>query len=342
MDNFTPLKSFGQKKKKISKFLLFTNIFLMMFVVGLTGYYLQNQLISRDSQAGCRKNSTSANCQRINFRQRVYKGGYAGEYTATVNLGTPQNPVSKKVVPVWFTSADGRAYIIKNTSVGPGGTLIQSDDLKQALDKAGLPPNFIDGGSCMLPNGGHEINDYCIAPGNCNTTTTNGGMSTAAGGAVNPNENCNVWHYSICPVGIPPYCTESGGPEGDTAPTPTRVPTATPTPTRTIITNTPTPTPTATSTPTPTITPFISNTPTATPVISNTPTATPVISNTPTATPTATSTPAPGTPTVTPTEIILAKVSASPTVVVSLLKTGMVKSFMYWIPGAIMLVGLLL
>lgn len=49
-----------------------------------------------------------------------------------------------------------------------------------------------------------------------------------------------------------------------------------------------------------------------------------------------------GAPTATPTEIILAKVSASPTTVVKLLQTGISKSFMYWIPVGIMLLGLLL
>lgn len=51
---------------------------------------------------------------------------------------------------------------------------------------------------------------------------------------------------------------------------------------------------------------------------------------------------APGAPTATPTEIILAKISTSPTTVVKLLQTGVVQSFMYFIPALIMLVGLIL
>jgi hypothetical protein len=50
---------------------------------------------------------------------------------------------------------------------------------------------------------------------------------------------------------------------------------------------------------------------------------------------------APGAPTATPTEIILAKISTSPAVV-KLLQTGVVQSFMYFIPALIMLVGLIL
>ncbi|MCR4313447.1 MAG: hypothetical protein NUV58_04310, partial [Candidatus Roizmanbacteria bacterium] len=44
----------------------------------------------------------------------------------------------------------------------------------------------------------------------------------------------------------------------------------------------------------------------------------------------------------TPTEIILAKTSISPTAVAKLLETGVVKSFIYLIPAAIMLIGLIL
>lgn len=44
----------------------------------------------------------------------------------------------------------------------------------------------------------------------------------------------------------------------------------------------------------------------------------------------------------TPTEIILAKTSISPTTVGKLLETGVVKSFVYLIPAAIMLIGLIL
>lgn len=69
---------------------------------------------------------------------------------------------------------------------------------------------------------------------------------------------------------------------------------------------------------------------------------TPIPSKTPT--PTATATPEPTeTVTATPTEIIIAKIStSSPTAVVSLPKTGTIKSFIYIVPALIMLVGLIL
>lgn len=141
---------------------------------------------------------------------------------------------------------------------------------------------------------------------------------------------------SPTPTPTVPSVTNTPIPTSTTAPNATN----TPTPTKT-------PTPTPTRTPTPTATPIITNTPTMTPTgtiaPSNTPTATPtgtlVPTNTPTSTPVLTNTPGPS---ATPTEIILAQVSASPTGVTNLLQTGVVKSFLYFIPAIIILIGLIL
>mgnify|MGYP001620061069 CR=1 FL=1 len=85
--------------------------------------------------------------------------------------------------------------------------------------------------------------------------------------------------------------------------------------------------------------------PTRIPITTRAPT--PIPSKTPT--PTATVTPKPTemiislSPTAAPTEIIIAKIStSSPTAVVSLPKTGTIKSFIYIVPALIMLVGLIL
>lgn len=83
---------------------------------------------------------------------------------------------------------------------------------------------------------------------------------------------------------------------------------------------------------------------TPTPIPSNTPTPILILSSTPTVTL------QPGqinlSPTATPTEIIIAKISItsspSPTIIVSLPKTGTIKSFIYIVPALIMLVGLIL
>ncbi|MBI5122266.1 hypothetical protein HZA75_00245 [Candidatus Roizmanbacteria bacterium] len=85
----------------------------------------------------------------------------------------------------------------------------------------------------------------------------------------------------------------------------------------------PTRTPTRTPTPTPSKTP--------TPTVTATPTR--EISLSPTINPTVT---------LKPTEIVIAKISTSPTAVVSLPKTGTIKSFIYIVPALIMLIGLIL
>lgn len=136
----------------------------------------------------------------------------------------------------------------------------------------------------------------------------------------------------VCSCGTVTIAVASPTPTTPPSVTDTPIPTATPIPptaTPPIITNTPTMTPTGTIAP--------SNTPTMTPTGTLVPTNTPT--NTPTSTPVLTNTPGPS---ATPTEIILAKVSPSPTSTTQLLKTGMIQSFLYWIPAAIMLVGLIL
>ncbi len=94
---------------------------------------------------------------------------------------------------------------------------------------------------------------------------------------------------------------------------------AVPLPTRILSTGQARLTPTTTRIPTRTPTPIPSNTPTPILILSSTPTVT-----------------------LTPTEIIIAKISTSPTVIVSLPKTGTIKSFIYIVPALIMLVGLIL
>ncbi|MEK7177540.1 MAG: hypothetical protein AAB705_01795 [Patescibacteria group bacterium] len=166
---------------------------------------------------------------------------------------------------------------------------------------------------------------------------------------IKANGNINWNCLDTLTTCAPSVCSCTGTSVTNTPiPTATDIPvlTNTPIPTATdipILTNTPTPT----RTPTPTPTPVISNTPSPTPtgtiVPSNTPTATPtgtlVPTNTPTSTPVLTNTPGPS---ATPTEIILAQVSPSPTSTTQLLQTGVLKSFLYWIPAVIILVGLIL
>lgn len=62
MDNFTPLNS-EKKKKKINKFLLVGNILMMVFVVGLTGYYLRSRLLETQSTKACTWNDSRGYCR---------------------------------------------------------------------------------------------------------------------------------------------------------------------------------------------------------------------------------------------------------------------------------------
>lgn len=48
MDNFTPLKT---EKKKTNKFLIFANLVLLVIVVGVTGFYLKNKLLTTEQKA---------------------------------------------------------------------------------------------------------------------------------------------------------------------------------------------------------------------------------------------------------------------------------------------------
>jgi len=149
------------------------------------------------------------------------------------------------------------------------------------------------------------------------------------------NQTCagTIPAISPTPTGIS-IIAPSNTPTPTKIPIPTSadlVPTSTP-----ILTPTPTRNPTATMTPAPTTPP---GQPTNTPGFSASdtsgPTAT-LIPTTPPGQPTNTAA-----PTATPTEIILAKTTTVPTTT-QLLQTGVLKSFLYWVPAIILLVGLIL
>jgi len=302
MDNFTPLNS-EKKKKKLNKFLLFGNILMMVFVVGLTGYYLRSRLLETQNSQACSWNSDSGYCRE--------------------QLGRRANEEAVREHGSATACTEGQ---VGCKAPGVGG---------------------IDGwhySNCA--NGASDA--YC--------TGNTGGGGGGGGG------NTTI-------ASVP-----TDTPTPTSTPIPTDVPTATPTPTG-IVTSTPTPTPTgvtSTGTPTPTVTP---GGPTSTPTA--TPTPGPLVCATKDCNET-TRKCEPGnvcikandgsnycsneslvdscksnpissvcckivpTSNATPTEIILAKTSISPTTVGKLLETGVVKSFVYLIPAAIMLIGLIL
>jgi len=299
MNNFTPLNS-EKKKKKINKLLLIGNILMMVFVVGLTGYYLRSRLLETQSTKACTWNDSRGYC-------REQLGRRANEEAVRENGSTnPCNPGD-----------------VGCKAPGVGG-----------LD-------YWHYSNCA--NGASDA--YC-------TGNTGGG-----GGG----ENTTI---ASIPTNTPiPTAT----------PTPSEIPTATPTPTG-IVTSTPTPTATPTGALTPTSTPTGTLIPTSTPTVTPTPTIAQLVCATKDCNET-TRPCAPGnicikandgsnycsneslvdsckssptesscckiapTSNATPTEIILAKVS--PTVVTKLPQTGVAKSFMFLIPAAIMLIGLI-
>lgn len=346
MDNFTPLKAFEKKKKKINKFILTANILLMIFVVGLTGYYLKGKYFTSSSQA-CTKNDRRGYCRQINANQAM-RGGYAGGY----NIPGTNHP------PIYY--ADKPEQLASDLGIP-------------------LPTSSADNNTTLASNVPCNVTNAYFGPFTCVNSGVGGvqGMhwSVCANGVIG-NSNCNVVaSENDNDVDVPtPTPTTPSISNTPTPTTPAISNTPTPTPS-----NTPTPTPSDTPTPTPTVTPVISNTPTATPVISNTPTSTPIpvlcgtkscdnatnpcrsnyvciqandgsnYCSSPDFVNACKANPsynacciAPGAPTATPTEIILAQISASPTTTAKLLQTGVVESFMYWIPATIMLIGLIL
>ena len=332
MDNATPLKSI---KKPVNKFFLIANIILLLITVVIGVYYLKIYIPSTTKPKAsctpntiyCRRDDPSV-CPNIISSLAGYRCDGNGN-----SMGC--------------SGYDACARIVY-----PG----QSCSGLSGYDSNGsTPANFV--GCC------NRENCWCYPPGGSGTVSCVDNSSGVSCG----------WNPDGC--GSPPQ-------EDTPTPTATPFVTNTPTPTRTptpTATRTPTPSVTPIVSSTPSVTPFISNTPTVTPLVSNTPgpsaTPIPVLCGTkdcdnatnpcrsgyncvqahdgsnyctsPDFTVACKANPsyntcctAPGAPTATPTEIILAKTTISPTV--TLLKTGMVKSFMFLIPALIMLIGLIL
>jgi hypothetical protein len=103
-----------------------------------------------------------------------------------------------------------------------------------------------------------------------------------------------------------------------------------------------TPTPVETSTPIPTVPLTPTDVPDDTPTPIDTPTVTPTVTLTPTGTPPATDTPGQPTNTLTPTEIIIAQTSETPTVVAAVPSAGKPATWLIAIPAIILLLGILL
>jgi len=241
VDNFTPLKT-EKKKRKVSKFFIFGNL-LLVIIVALIGffYYNQQKLISRVPKAGtgCNADHPKWECVQDGC---CWQG--ADDGCTDPNAGGTQ-----------CTPAPGSGQCNDCTQNRPscpdGQTLICNPDSKSCV----TPVN------CLFPTkpaiplescGGSIIKFQCYTDCAC-----------SSGGTPTPTPTGEVTNTPTPTGGI------------TNTPTPTGIITNTPTPTMTP-SSTPTSTPesTPTATPTGTITP--SNTPTITPTNTPGPSSTPI------------------------------------------------------------------
>jgi len=380
MDNFTPLRK-SANKKKLNKFLVIGNLFLVVLIAVIGFSYYNNTLLTSQQKAGfdCSDWSDTRKC---NAERKEYEE--SGQADADKEAKKKKEQEAKRLAneEIGGGGCPGGYVTCDVTDTGGKGHRFCLDETKnagcnsEAVERGITMKTGIGVGSDLAEQGGWicEIGKKGYSGGPCLA----GNSVKTIGNQKPPGCFCGIiqidggqWdgtYQSTCGC---------GSKEEETQVTTTLIGTIIPTPTGEEI---------PTSTPTPTIIP------TATPIISNTPTVTPLISNTPTITPTPTiaklvcatkdcnettrpceagnicikanngsnycsnislvdackSNPTEDvcckilSPTATPTEIIVAKTTTSPTVVVKLLQTGVAKSFMFLIPAAIMLIGLIL
>lgn len=328
MDNFTPLKPVEKKKRKFSKFFIFGNLFLVVLVAVIGIFYYNRVLLPTKQKAVEQYYRDERHCKKDEVEE------YPTDHWCLV-----------------------KSYC-QDDNNGPGNC--HTEELGCESVEEGCRAGGGGGGS------GQVCNQNCLIDSNCIS-----GLS-----CVDVGDTFKRCRNPVCKDEADCTCAPTPTPPDVTnTPTPTDVITNTPTPTSTP-TNTPTPTSTLTPTPTPTGTIVPSNTPTATPTATPGPSATPIpvpcgtkscdnatnpckdnyicvqandgsnYCTSPDFQTACKASPtydncctAPGAPTATPTEIILAQTTVtSPPVPV----TGMVQSFMYLIPALIMLVGLIL
>lgn len=333
MDNFTPLKPAEKKKKKFNKFLIFGNLFLIVLVAVIGIVYYNRTLVTTQ-----RKAEERLNCNADHPKWECIQDGccWQGADDGCAKPGEPG--YDPKCIPQ------------------PGAGQCQTCGEERPKCPNGQPP--------VCDTSKIE----CVGIAQCQFPRRAARPLTSCGTSEQIKFNC----YTDCSCNPEPTATPTP-PDVTNTPTPTDVITNTPTPTATP-TNTPTATPTSTPTNTPTPT-----TPPGQPTNTPGPTSTPIPVPCGTKSCDNTTNPcrdnyicvqandgsnyctspdfqtackanptynncctAPGAPTATPTEIILAKVSPSPTSVEKLLQTGVMQSFVYLIPAFIMLIGLIL
>lgn len=259
MDNFTPLKV-EKKKRKINKFLIFGNLFLVVLVAAIGIFYYNNVLISQKQKALESGERDECKCIKDGDPTVYY---WCLAYTTC----TDDNNAPKRCIPNKDGYRCDPGYTCNETAEscgGGGGGTVKKICNQVCMQDISCIPGLV----CYKSKG--SILKYCRNP------------------------DCQEEEDCTCPVTpTPPNVTDTPTPTPTTpvitnTPTPTRTPTPTPTATP-VITNTPTPTQTPTPTATPTGTIVPSNTPTVTPTNTPGPSATPTptdVPDEPTATPT--------------------------------------------------------
>lgn len=327
MANYTPLKV-----KKRGNFFLLANMLLVLIIVGVTGFYLKDKLITTEQKAVapgacmCASDKTGNNVggscsgsscvcpsgshEKNNRCGESSGGGDPGEQNNSQSCGNSGG--------IWcnVTDINGKKHsFCINSNGSQGGCTAAAVSQGITMQTGGGGPgtggwrcivgqNGYSGGTCVESNSVQTVGTGKPPSCFCGTIQIDGGQ----------------WHGTYMST-----CGCAGSNETESPPV-----TVTPTPTGT--TATPTEKPTPTEQPTPTEKP----TPTEVP-----PTETPTPTATPTPTPTGTLTPTPtGTLTPTPTEIVLA--STTPTPVASIPQAGKPSPFLFLVPIGIIILGLLL
>ncbi len=255
MGNFTPLKPIEKKKRKINKFLIFGNLFLVI-LVALIGIFYYNQTLQTTEQKAatkkCREYDKVSECNKACSPPKDNNLAFECKWIGSSN--------SCKESSTACGSGGGSGDVCPNTA----------------------PPDLPDGcdwaGDCCVPGNTSTGDTDCQGYGPRLTFCASGFICHPGDGCFPPQNPSNPPGATNTPTPTLPNATNTP----TSTKTPTSTPTRTPTPTPTdVITNTPTPTPTGTIVP--------SNTPTVTPTNTPGPSATPTptdVPGAPTATPT--------------------------------------------------------
>ncbi|MFA6532467.1 MAG: hypothetical protein WCT22_00540 [Patescibacteria group bacterium] len=274
MDNFTPLKPVEKKKKKLNKFLVFGNLFLVI-VIAVAGIIFYNK-------------------QLQTTQQKAYEHKQCSDYGSPSECNgncSPYKNNGQSFFCKWsFTQNECKESSDICESGGGGGVAGGCVKVNEKCYNC-TPPESNDIWHYTCDKTRPEISQ-CNDNGKKIGTGTAGAVSQVCfhGGT----EDCGSEQIDLCANNTAAGCFVSRfGPTACTGVNPTNTPTPTPTiPTTTNTptpTRTPTPTPTRTPTPTPTRTP----TPTVTPTGTLTPTPTGTLTPTPTNTPGPSATPIP-------------------------------------------------